>query len=94
MNTDTDTTDTDQNEKQGMPPGLASRVAVSIIVFFGWLVFIIIHMAFFASSYSLYQNIAIVLVAVLIGIAILAVMWASWGIKFGKECSEKSGDCK
>ena len=83
-----------QEEKREMPPGLALRVAVSIIVFFGWLIFTIIHFAFFAQSFSLYQNIAVILVALLIGIAILAVMWASWGIKFGKSWKDKWKGCE
>lgn len=69
----------------GMPPGLASRVAVSIIVFFGWLVFLIIWLVFYAGSYSLLENIAVIVVAFLVGIAILAAMWASWGMKFSRK---------
>ncbi len=78
-----------QNEPREMLPGLALRVAVSIVVFFGWLIFTIIHFAFFAQSFSLYQNIAIILIALLAGIAILGAMWASWGIKFGKSWKDK-----
>ncbi|HLB71965.1 MAG: hypothetical protein OIN88_13520 [Candidatus Methanoperedens sp.] len=73
-----------QSENRETPPGLALRVAVSIIIFFGWLIFAIIYMAFYASSFSLFQSIAIVLVVFLTGIAILGAMWASWGIKRGK----------
>ncbi|MCZ7395625.1 MAG: hypothetical protein ABOK23_06845 [Candidatus Methanoperedens sp.] len=78
-----------QNETQEIPPGLAPRVTVSIVVLFGGLIFAIIYVAFFASSFSLFQKIAVILVALLAVTAILGVMWASWGIKFGKECKEK-----
>jgi hypothetical protein len=78
-----------ENENQEVPPGLAPRVAISIIVLFGLLILAIIYVAFFAISYSLFQKIAVVLVALLIATAILGVMWASWGIKYGKECKEK-----
>jgi len=74
-----------QNENQGTPPGLASRVVVSIIVFFGLLIFSIIYVAFFASTFSLFQKIAVILVAILVAIAILGAMWASWGIKYDRE---------
>lgn len=74
------------------PPGLTSRVVVSIIVLFGLLIFAIIYVAFFASSFSLFQQIAVILVALLLAAAILGVMWTSWGIKYGKECKEK--ECK
>ena len=75
-----------RNENQETPPGMASRVAVSIIVFFGLLIFSIIYVAFFASTFDLFQKIAVILVAILVAIAILGAMWASWGIKYGKEC--------
>jgi hypothetical protein len=78
-----------QNENPKTPPGLASRVVVSIIVFFGLLIFAIIYVAFFASSFSLFQQIAVILVALLVGVAILGAMWTSWGIKYGEEWGEK-----
>ncbi|HEX7575501.1 MAG TPA: hypothetical protein VF360_03915 [Candidatus Methanoperedens sp.] len=76
-------------ENQEIPPGLAPRVVVSIIVSFGVLIFAIIYVAFFAISFSLFQKIAVIVVALLATTAILGAMWASWGIKFGKECKEK-----
>ncbi len=81
-----------QNESQETPPGLASRVAVSIIVFFGLLIFAIIYVAFFATPFDLFQKIAVIVVAVLVATAILGAMWASWGIKYGREWKEKG--CK
>jgi len=81
-----------QNENQEIPPGLAPRVSVSIIVFFGLLIFSIIYVAFFAASYSLFQKIAVIVVAILVATAILGVIWASWGIALGKEWKDKS--CK
>ena len=68
-----------------MPPGLAPRVAVSILVVFGWLIFAILWLVFYAGSFSLFQNIAVIIVVLLIGIAILGAMWASWGMKYGKK---------
>jgi len=78
-----------QNENE-TPPGLALRVVVSIILLFGLLILAIIYVAFFAISYSLFQKIAVILVAMLVVTAILGEMWASWGIKYGKEWKEKS----
>ena len=75
--------------KGGMPQGMASRVALSIIVFFGWLIFIIIWFVFYASAYSLLENIAVIVVAFLVGIAVLAVSWATWGMKFSTRMAEK-----
>ena len=78
-----------QIESQENPPGLALRVAISIIVLFGLLIFAIIYVAFFASTISLFQKIAVILVAILVATAILGAMWASWGIKYGKDWKEK-----
>ena len=82
-----------QNENSKTTPGLESKVVVSIIVFFGLLIFAIIYVPFFASSFSLFQQIAVIIVALLVGIAILGAMWSCWSIKFGKEweesCEEK-----
>ncbi len=77
--------DINPNENQEAPPGLASRVAASIIVFFGLMIFAIIYAAFFASSFDLFQRIAIIIIAILVAIAILGAMWASWGINYGRK---------
>ncbi len=74
------------------PPGLAPRVAVSILVFFGLLIFSLIYTAFYASSFRFYQKVAIIAVALLVAIAILGAMWASWGIKYGRDWKQKG--CK
>ncbi len=74
-----------KNENRETPPGLAPRVAVSIVILFGGLIFAIIYVAFFAASFSLFQKIAVVLVVLLAVIAILGLMWASWGIRQGME---------
>jgi heme/copper-type cytochrome/quinol oxidase subunit 4 len=66
-----------------MPPGLAPRVAVSIATVVGWLVFLIIFLAFHADHFTVYQNLAIFLASILVVGAILGSMWAYWGIKYG-----------
>ncbi len=64
--------------------GFGWRVSASIAVFFGWLIFLIIWLFFYASDYSVFQNLAVVLVSILAGIGILAATWASWGLRFAK----------
>jgi len=64
-------------------PGFTWRVSLSIIVFFGWAIFLILWLLFYAGDFNAYQNIAVILVTILVGIAILAASWASWGIKYG-----------
>ena len=48
--------------------------------------------SFFAVSFSLFQKIAVIVVAILVATTILGAMWASWGINLGNEWKEKG--CK
>ncbi len=73
-------------------PGFGLRVAISIISVFGIVGFFIVWLFFFADKFTLYQNVAVGLVAVLAFIAIMAAGWVSWGIKYGRkfdECKKK-----
>jgi RsiW-degrading membrane proteinase PrsW (M82 family) len=72
------------------PAGLGLRVAVSMIVVFGWLIYAIVHVVFFWENFSTTQNLALIIITFLIGVAILGVMWASWGINISKRFSEKN----
>ncbi len=72
-----------------MPPGLAPRTAVTIMVGIGWLIFLILFLAFYAGGFNIWQNIAIMLVSILVVCAILGPMWAYWGIKTGRAAVRK-----
>jgi len=64
-----------------MGKGMRWRVAVSIVVSVGWLIFLIIWLGFFAGDYTGYQNLAIFLVSILVVAAIVGPIWAVWGMK-------------
>ena len=66
-----------------MPPGHASRVAVSIIVRVVWLIFLVIFLAFYAERFSIYKNLAIIVASILVMFAILAPIRAYSRIKYG-----------
>jgi len=79
--------------EEGMPkegleamrtPGFGWRIAVSIAVFFGWLIFLVIWLFFYASDYSMFKNLAMVLVSIIAGIGVLAGTWVTWGLKYAK----------
>ncbi len=74
-----------------MPPGGAGRVAVSIVVGVGWLIFLILFLAFYAEGFSIYKNLAIILASILVMGAILGPMWAHWGIKTGRARKKPPG---
>lgn len=58
-----------------MARGIVWRIAVSIILIFGLLIFIIVWLLFFADGLSLSQNIAIVLIALLAFFGLQAAVW-------------------
>jgi len=68
--------------------GFGWRVALSILVSMGWLAFLIIWLFFYAGSFTIYQNLAVFLVSILVVGAIMGASWASWGIRHrhGWEC--------
>lgn len=74
-------------------PGFAWRVGLSIIVAFGWLAFLIIWLFFYAGDYDVFQNIAIFLVSIIVGIGILAAAWATWGIRYASKLGGQGAEC-
>jgi len=72
-----------KEEKMMKIPGMAWRVSLSIIVSIGWLAFIILWLFFYAQSFTIYQNIAIFIVSILVAGAIMGASWASFGMKYG-----------
>ncbi len=61
--------------------GMGWRVGVSIVTFFGAMIAVILWLFFYAGSFSVYQNLAVVVVILLAFVAIMGGTWASWGMK-------------
>ena len=59
---------------------LGSRVAGTVIVGVGWLAFIILWLAFFAGKFDLWQNLAIFIVSIIVGVGTIAAMWIKWAL--------------
>lgn len=89
-----DMTVPDEDKEILSTPGFAWRVGLSILVVFGWLAFVIIWLFFYAEDYDVWQNIAIFLVSIIIGIGVLAAAWASWGIKYASKFGGQGTECK
>ncbi|MFQ6012175.1 MAG: hypothetical protein ACE5LS_00805 [Thermoplasmata archaeon] len=60
------------------------RIALSIVMFFGLIVFVIIWLFFFAGDFNVYQNVAVVISALLVFIGIMGASWATMWMKWGK----------
>jgi len=67
-----------------MMPGLRWRSIVSIIIAFGWVVFILLFAGFWAERFTLFQNLVIFFASVVVAIGLLAVMWAAWGLRWAR----------
>lgn len=61
--------------------GMGWRVGASIATTFGATIALILWLFFFAGGFSVYQNIAVVIVIALSFAAVMGVTWASWGMK-------------
>ena len=61
--------------------GMGWRVGVSIVTFFGAMIAVILWLFFYAGSYGVYQDIAVVVVILLAFIAIMGATWTSWGMR-------------
>ncbi|MEE8199242.1 MAG: hypothetical protein V3R48_05965 [Thermoplasmata archaeon] len=68
----------------GMGAGMRWRIALSMILFFGLIVFIIVWLFFYADGFSLAQNIAIFLTALLVFGGIEAAVWAAMWMRRGR----------
>ena len=63
--------------------GFKWRIYLSMVLPFVSLIFLIIWFWSFAEPYSIWQNIAVMLVTLLVIGGVLGSVWARWGIKYG-----------
>ena len=66
-------------------PGWHWRISLSIIMGVGWLVFLILWLFFYAENFSVYQNIAIFIVSLLVVGGVLGAAWAPWGMRHSRK---------
>ncbi len=67
-----------------MAPGFGWRVALSILMGIGWICFLIVWLFFFAGDFDIFQNLAIVIVSILVLVGVLGAAWASWGMRMAR----------
>lgn len=63
--------------------GMIWRIISTILVVTAFLVGSIIYVAFYTSGYSLFQKIAVVLVALILAVAAISVVWVTWAGRRG-----------
>ncbi len=73
--------------RPSLSDGMGWRVGVSIVSVFGLASFVLLYLAFWASSYNWIQNTVVVLVSGLIFVAANGAAWASWGMRRARQVS-------
>ena len=68
--------------------GFKWRVWFSGVFFIAIFSFLIYWFWFLAVPYSIYQNIAVIIVAFLVLGGVMGAMWAPWGLKYGDKFDE------
>ena len=63
------------------PPGLRLRVLVSILAGTGWLVFVLLYVAFVPTGFTLFQSLVVIFASILALGAALGAMWVTWGMR-------------
>jgi magnesium-transporting ATPase (P-type) len=57
------------------------KPSVSIVGGVGWLIFVIVWLAFYASGYSWEKNFSVILLSILVVFLLLGGMWAIWSLR-------------
>ena len=60
---------------------LTSRITGTLLIGIGWLVFIVLYLAFFAGGFNFWQKLAIFIASGAIVIGIVSIMWVRWVVK-------------
>lgn len=63
--------------------GIRRRILASIASTVGWLSFVLLFLAFWGAHFSLFQDIVVVIVSLLILAAFLLGTWIAFGLRFG-----------
>jgi hypothetical protein len=69
-------------ERRVWGTGMRSRVVGTIAAGVGWLVFVLLFAGFWAVNFTLFQNVIIFFVTLVILLGLLGIIWASWGLRW------------
>jgi len=70
--------------------GMGWRVPASILIGVGWLAFVIIWLFFYASDQTIYRNLTVLFVSVIVAIVLMAIIWVGFGLRMGRMYSPES----
>ncbi|MCI4367678.1 MAG: hypothetical protein L3K08_08000 [Thermoplasmata archaeon] len=64
--------------------GLKIRIVASVGLLVGGIVFVMLYLAFLAERFAWYQNLAVILSALLVVPVGVLLMWVLWGLNIGR----------
>ena len=67
---------------ENAPKGLRWRMTFSILVPIGWLCVTLLYVGFWASGFTLFQSIIVILVSTLIMGGAMGAIWMAWGPRY------------
>ena len=67
---------------EDVPRGLRWRIVMSILVPITWLCVTLLYVGFWASNFSLFQSIIVILVSTLIMGGVMGAAWTVWGPRY------------
>jgi hypothetical protein len=72
----------DEDGNTGVMSKLGTRIAGTVVAVLGWFAFIVLYLAFFAGNLTFWQSLAVFIASGVIVLAIVAVAWISWAVKW------------
>ena len=63
--------------------GVRRRILASIASTVGWLSFVLLYLAFWGSRFSLFQDIVVVIVSLVVLAGFLLSLWIAFGLRWG-----------
>lgn len=76
-------TDTYRIEGDAASSGLRRRGYASALIAIGWLAFFILWLFFAADGFSIYRNLAIIFLSLVVAAALMGVLWVTYGLGVG-----------
>jgi len=73
-----------RNPVRPLVTGLKVRIVASVGLLVGGLVFVMLYLAFLAERFAWYQNLAVILSALLVVPVGVLLMWVLWGLSLGR----------
>ena len=64
------------------PQPSRARIVVAIIIPFVWLIFLALWLIFYASGFTILQNLGIFVLSIAILGLLEALLWVPWGMKY------------